>query len=195
MLQKVTKGMTFNDWTIINDTPIRKSEKYRNRAFLVKCKCGNEEVVFISSLRTGASKTCRSCSSRQCMTDNFKATWKLENCGDLGGTLFSSMKSRAKSRGISFELTKEFLWQLLVDQNFKCALSGIDIHLSTKLNNSRTNPDYKEITASLDRIDSSKSYTVNNVQWIHKDINKMKNAFNQDYFIEVCSRIFNHSGK
>jgi hypothetical protein len=195
MLQKVIKGMTFNDWTIVDDAPIKKSEKYRNRSFLVKCKCGKEDIVFISALRTGASKMCRSCSSRHCMSDNFKATWKPKSCGNLGSTLYCSIKSRAKSRGISFELTKEFLWQLLVDQNFKCALSGIDIHLSTKLNKRGTNPEYKEITASLDRIDSSKSYTQDNVQWIHKDINKMKNAFDQNYFIETCSRISKYNGK
>lgn len=195
MLQEVTKGMVFNSWVIIDDTPIKKNKNYRNRSFLVECKCGKQDIVFISALRTGASKMCRSCSSKQCMTDNFKATWKSKVCGELGGTLYCSIKNRAKHRGIFFDLSKEFLWQLLVDQNFKCALSGLDIHLSTKLNSSGTNPDYKEITASLDRIDSSKSYTKDNVQWIHKDINKMKNAFNQDYFIEICSRIVKHNEK
>ena len=29
-------------------------------------------------------------------------------------------------------------------------------------------------TASLDRIDSSKGYTEDNIQWVHKDVNQMK---------------------
>jgi hypothetical protein len=44
-------------------------------------------------------------------------------------------------------------------------------------------------TASLDRIDSSKGYIEGNVQWIHKHINKMKNNFNESYFIEICKKI------
>lgn len=42
---------------------------------------------------------------------------------------------------------------------------------------------------SLDRIDSKKGYVVGNVQWVHKDINRMKNTFPQDYFIQVCKQI------
>jgi hypothetical protein len=189
MLQVITNGMSFNDWTIIDDNPIIKNKKYRNRSFRVKCKCGNESVVLISSLRIGASKMCRSCSSRNCMSDKFKSTWQPNACGDLGGTLYCSIKNRAKHRGIEFNLSKDFMWELLKKQNFKCALSGVDIQLSTKLTSKGTNPDYKSITASLDRIDSSKYYTKDNVQWIHKDVNKMKNSFNQSYFINMCKLI------
>jgi hypothetical protein len=37
-----------------------------------------------------------------------------------------------------------------------------------------------------DRIDSSKGYVVGNIQWVHKHINKMKNKYPQDHFIEMC---------
>jgi hypothetical protein len=195
MLQEIKIGMKFNDWTILDDTPIRENEKYRNRSFKVRCKCGKEHIVLISSLRTGASKMCRSCSSKECMSDKFKATWNPQVYGGLGNTLYSSIKNRAKHRGIEFELSKEFMWELLEKQQFKCALSGLDIHLSTKLNKSRTNPEYSLITASLDRINSDKDYTEDNVQWIHKDINKMKNAFDQSYFIQICSLIHQVHGK
>jgi hypothetical protein len=41
-------------------------------------------------------------------------------------------------------------------------------------------------TASLDRIDSSKGYITGNLQWLHKDINWMKNSFSQEDFIKLC---------
>lgn len=192
MLQKVIIGMVFNDWTVVDDTPIIENKKYRNRSFRVKCKCDKEHVILISSLRTGTSKMCRSCSSKECMSDKFKATWIPQTCGDLGGTLYCSIKNRAKYREIPFNLSKEFMWNLLEKQQFKCALSGLDIHLSTKLNKSGTNPDYSLITASLDRINSDKDYTEDNVQWVHKDVNKMKNAFDQSYFLHICSLINNN---
>jgi hypothetical protein len=50
-----------------------------------------------------------------------------------------------------------------------------------------------EHTASLDRIDSSKGYCEDNVQWVHKDINRMKNTFDQDYFISLCKLIAENS--
>ena len=44
-------------------------------------------------------------------------------------------------------------------------------------------------TASLDRIDSSKGYVKGNVQWVHKDINKMKTDFEQSIFIKLCKSV------
>ena len=43
--------------------------------------------------------------------------------------------------------------------------------------------------ASLDRIDNNNGYIKNNVQWLHKDINRMKSNFNQDYFLTLCRKI------
>jgi len=48
-----------------------------------------------------------------------------------------------------------------------------------------------ENTASLDRIDSSKGYVKDNVQWVHKDINRMKWNFPQDKFVKLCSFVAN----
>lgn len=62
-------------------------------------------------------------------------------------------------------------------QHRKCNLSGVELEFD------KTN------SASLDRIDNTKGYTLENVQWVHKDINRMKNVFSQDYFIDMCHRI------
>jgi hypothetical protein len=43
-----------------------------------------------------------------------------------------------------------------------------------------------KVTASLDRIDSSKGYVEGNVQWVHKRINIMKNDLSDSEFIEWC---------
>jgi len=39
-------------------------------------------------------------------------------------------------------------------------------------------------TASLDRIDSSKGYESGNIQWVHKQLNNMKQALPENEFFE-----------
>lgn len=47
----------------------------------------------------------------------------------------------------------------------------------------------EEGTASLDRIDSSRGYVEGNVQWVHKDVNFMKQALSQERFVELCTLV------
>lgn len=102
---------------------------------------------------------------------------------DISQTYFGRIKKGAERRKLKFDddITTEFLWQLYLKQNKKCVLTGLEI-IPTKSDKIRG-------TASLDRIDSSKGYTRDNLQWIHKDINLMKMDFDQSQFIEYCKLI------
>lgn len=73
----------------------------------------------------------------------------------------------------------EYAWNLFLEQNRKCALSGQDIFIGDK----------QYGTASIDRIDSSRGYEEGNIQWVHKDINFMKRTYSMDYFIEMCKMV------
>ena len=46
--------------------------------------------------------------------------------------------------------------------------------------------------AQLDRIDNDKGYIIGNIQWVHKDINKMKWKFNINKFIQMCREVANY---
>lgn len=81
-----------------------------------------------------------------------------------------------------FDVDIEFLWKLYLKQNKKCSLSGIAIEFDIKKGMNNGN-------CSLDRIDSSKGYTEDNVQWVHKKVNIMKNNFDQNEFIDICKSI------
>lgn len=96
-------------------------------------------------------------------------------------THFNKIIRSAKDRNIHFDLTIEDITELLVQQNFKCALSGVEIYAG--YNSDKTQ------TASLDRIDSSKGYVIGNVQWLHKDVNVAKMALSQDDFIQMCTAV------
>lgn len=175
----------YNDWLIINDIPIiKKGKKY----FLCECKCGLQKEVQLTAMKREQSKRCSSCAGKQVtLSNSFKESWRGQKCGELNKTLYSHIKSKAKERNLEFNISQQFLWELLEKQNFKCNLSGIQIYISTKIKNG--NPDFNFITASVDRINSKMGYTEDNVQWIHKDINKMKMDFPNDYFIQVCVEI------
>lgn len=79
-------------------------------------------------------------------------------------------------------MTVQDAWKLFEKQNRKCALTGEELTFSKK------NNEY-DGTASLDRIDSSKGYTLDNVQWVHKKINMMKWDLKQDEFISWCKKV------
>ena len=106
---------------------------------------------------------------------------------DISGSHWRDIEYSARNRRgrqISFNITIEEAWDIYVQQNRKCALSGLDIQFSPTGGNR-----YDKTTASLDRIDSSEGYCVDNCQWVHKDINKMKMDLDQDRFIKLCNLV------
>lgn len=117
---------------------------------------------------------------------------QLAGCGLVCGTLTTYLRRKARERNLEWALSEEYLWDLFCSQDSKCALSGVDIVLTTK-RNKHNNLDRTILTASLDRIDSSKGYVVGNVQWLHKTINIMKQSLSDSDFITWCKLIANHA--
>jgi hypothetical protein len=106
----------------------------------------------------------------------------------ISRTYFSIIKQHAqckqrKSRNYEFNITIEYITELLIQQNFKCALSGLPIVAGY---------DISKMTASLDRIDNKKGYVPSNIQWVHKDINWLKQDFEENYFIMLCKNVAKH---
>lgn len=104
----------------------------------------------------------------------------------LGRGRFTNIKNGAIFRSLPFEIDMDYIWELYESQNRKCKLTGLDIHFKSELYG------YKDNTASLDRIDSSKGYIEGNLQWVHPDINLMKSDMDQNSFIDFCIKISNH---
>jgi hypothetical protein len=168
-------GEKFGDWEIIS----KQVEKYQRWYKLhVRCKCGTEKFVLASTLRRGKSTCCINCANAK----------HYKGVGNISSTFFSRILEGARVRNIQVSITIDYILDLLQKQKYKCALSGIPLIMSKTFSKDRTDKE-SSTTASLDRIDSSKGYTPENVQWIHKDINKMKNKFDQNYFIEICKKI------
>lgn len=158
-------GDKINNITIIK---IEWDKIHRNPIYYYVCECGGKGKKYPSNIK---KKTCN-CIEKRC----YKS---------LTGLYWSGLKCGAKSRNLEFSIDIKETYELLEKQNFKCSLSGVDIKLGK-------NKDTK--TASLDRIDSKNGYTKDNIQWVHKIVNKIKQNIPEKEFIEWCNLISKHKG-
>ncbi len=175
---KFKKGDFINNWEIINNLPIRKC----GRSYVeVRCTCGSEIVkeLPIKHVETKNHKGCSKCSK----------FWTSKGYQLISGEFLALIISGANKRNIEFNITKEYVWDLYLKQDKKCNLSGLKIEFEPNQVHNAKIDNRRKRTASLDRIDSSLGYIEKNVQWVHKDVNLIKNKFKQEYFIELCKLI------
>lgn len=164
------KDRNFGKWTVI------KFYGYinRNAQWLCRCECGLTKPVKAQYLLSGNSKSCVKCC-------NPRANYIHE----IPPKIWEAIVKRATRRNQTISITKKYAYKLFLKQNKLCALTGIPLYIPVNAS------EYLERkgTASIDRIDSGKGYTPENVQWVHKDVNRMKNAFSQNYFVKMCNLI------
>ena len=150
---------------------------YRHAYWVCKCDCGGIRVTSSRQLLGGRAKSC-GCIHSECGEKN--KNWK--GCGEISLSFFNKIKSDAIRRSLPFEITIKECWELFINQKRMCKLSGLPINFRTKIKTF-------DGSASLDRIDSSKGYIKNNIQWVHKDINLMKWNFPLNRFLYLVDAI------
>ena len=170
---KFHQGQIFGRYRVIDETIIIENEA----KVKCKCDCGNVRNVSCYTLIKGTSTQCLTCGNS--LKKDKNPSWK--GFGDIPGKLISKLKRDAKTRGLEFNITIEDLDKKIKSQKYKCALTGVE--LSTN---------YKSMTASVDRIDSSIGYVIDNIQWVHKDINMMKRNHSEEYFINLCKMVVDY---
>lgn len=170
-------GKKIGDWEVIG--PISKSKSSR---VTCKCKCGDVKEVICSRLEKGLTKGCR-----KCYPVHGSNSHLFKGVGEISSTYLRHISEGARERGLDIDLSAEQLWDLYLRQNKKCALTGLEIGFGKHIQNKHTK--LQSQTASLDRISSEKGYTIDNVQWVHKHVNIMKNKYDMKYFIEICKLV------
>lgn len=172
----------YGDWKLLKFVKRTKTQhpsgENRNYYWLAQCIiCGIEKVASLSYFKR--IYKCASCYTKS-ITKNYK---------ELSWSYFGSIKNRATYKNIEFDLNIKYIYDLYVKQEGKCNLSGVPITLVLGAKK------MKLMTASLDRIDSSKGYVKGNVQWVHKIVNFMKQTLNDNEFIKWCNLVVKHKGK
>lgn len=168
-------GSVFGDYIVVDET--LELSKDSKRMFHVRCKCGKEEYKMAKNLKSGRCVSCKSCASKKTAI-TYPPPVIFKGLGGLSKTHYNSIRNGAKVRDIEFDISLSFLWNLFLEQDCKCAISGLPIILEARIKN--TNPDWSIITASVDRINSDEPYIESNVWWVHKRLNKLKNSFSME---------------
>lgn len=152
-------------------------------------KCG--EFKYVSEFskceravkRNGYSYVCKSCQAKE--QQRRRRSYKESDLLDftLKKRLYDAM-NRAKSKNQYYDIDINFMYDMWNKQKGKCALTGIPMTV-TKSGRTNTN-------VSIDRIDSNKGYTKDNVQLVCSAINFMKSNLSLNDFIMYCESVINY---
>lgn len=163
------------------------SHRKRN-ILMAECYCHNCQrpyyLVSVASIKRGSTKSC-GCMREQYSKITGKNNRSFNGHEEIRGHFWAAIRKRAKLRKIEFSLSIKDAWNIYVKQNGCCALTGMPIGFGRSEHRN-------ENTASLDRINSLLGYIKGNVQWVHKDVNRMKYSMSQEYFVNLCRMVTNN---
>lgn len=166
----------FGKLVVISETKKQHGKKGLVKAWVCKCDCGKYTTCETNTLTSGHSSSC-GCERLKSINHSYM---------EITGTWYGQVKRNAEKRGFKFNLTKEYLQELLELQSYACNISGLPLTIA-KIRSGKKY--YQQTTASLDRIDNNKGYEKGNVQFVHKHVNYMKWTHDQQYFIDLCKMI------
>lgn len=164
-------GTKYGKLTVLECTKTENKQKY------FKCICDCGKVVIRNAVVLYSKDRIPSCGCLRAIGQKHSSYSGYE---EISGAKLSQITLGAKKRNIEYNVTPEYIWNLFLQQNKKCALSGLDLNFVISAKNKRFE------TASLDRIDNTKGYIEGNVQWLHKKVNLMKHISKTEDFVEMC---------
>jgi len=166
---------------------------HRNKhLWLCLCECGNEKVVVSDNLSSGKSNSCG------CLKAEFLARkgnqYGLHEDREVAllKVQYSHLKRRDKKKGFSDTLSLD-VFSLL--SKSPCKYCGLEHskEIEDRLNESKSQKrlsDHVLKCNGIDRVDSSKGYTVENSVACCKYCNTAKNTMSENDFYEWIKRVY-----
>jgi len=175
-------GKTIGVFDVICDSGERNSSG--NVLWKVRCHvCGGNKTIPKQQLFR--YKSC-GCISKDLQSKSLRTSLNRGGCGEIFATHWNVIKKNALSRNLKFEVSVKTAWDLFLNQNRQCALTGVQLQFSTRCWS-------RDATASLDRINSDLGYVAGNLQWVHKNINMMKQQYSTQLFFDWCKKVCLHN--
>jgi hypothetical protein len=173
------KGQRFGRLKVIS----RSTNASRRVTWLCQCDCGKNKIINASNLTTGRSASC-GCLRVEISKKKLKAVkrTKFDKGESSLNVVFYRYKYQAKRRGIEFNLTRD---QFKVLTKEVCHYCGVLPEKSFK--GHRSNGEY--VYNGIDRINSDKDYTLDNVVPCCETCNKAKLHLSYDIFLNWVRRI------
>jgi hypothetical protein len=164
------------------DSNLRKKHVVVDGIESKRC-CDCEEIkglgFFNKNTRSwdGIHAVCRKCAS---VSNKKRTNSKVKK--DPLGYIYNFAKKSSKYRGITFDLTREQLEAILDEQKGKCFYTGMDMSFEIFRGN--------YLRMSIDRLDSSKGYTKENVVLTTYRVNIMKGDMSLAEFKDIVSKLY-----
>nr|QBK91800.1 MAG: Zn-finger protein [Pithovirus LCPAC304] len=102
--------------------------------------------------------------------------------------LFGHLKKNAIKRKLDVAISRQDIIDLYKQQDGRCALTGEILTHICEPGTRRVNIRHT-YNISVDRIDSQKPYTIDNIQLVGNRVNTIKWDLDQDDFIALCKKI------
>jgi hypothetical protein len=167
--------------TVINDLEILKEYRKNHRTYVeFKCVCSKIGNALRKHVLSGHTK---SCGCRRAKVYQPKSS-PLLPVNSPENKLYNQYVRDANKRGIDFQIKKS-VFIALTKQN--CHYCGIQPSNVTSHSN-------ESVTWNgLDRIDSSKAYSVDNIKPCCTNCNRAKHYLSAEAFMELVKRIYAHN--
>lgn len=173
-------GQKFGLWTVLYRVGSRGNHSY----FLCRCDCGTEKQVSLVNLKSGCAG-CFRCAHESAYNARKRANIEL-NDGDpiLHGTReyaqAASCKIRSKLRGMEFGFKTISAGAKWIKDNTPTHCPVLGIPLVTGTGHRKG---FKRDMPSVDRIDSTRGYTPDNMMVMSMQANTMKSDASKDELI------------
>lgn len=194
-------GKKFGNWTVLKLAGYHKGSNNKSNwitwKYLAECVCGRRYKVWWSDLKSGKSKQCHECHMKSHKwpkinrinlfgpgNNNFKGK------GVIPSFYYKRVESNAELRNLEFRISIDDLDKQWRKQNGRCFYTGLPLIAPSSYYTENGNE--FSLMGSLDRINSKKGYTTNNIVWTSKTVNKIKMHFPSKVFIDMCKLVYKY---
>jgi len=158
---------------------------YVNKKTKIQIQCKICKHIFEQTPKDHLSgHGCPKCALRASATKNNKNSMIIQDINTgfyINNAVWNKYKKNAKKRNLNFDITPEDILELYKKQNGLCAFTGAKL-ICNSIRGDKNN-------WSIDRLNSNKGYTIDNIVLDTKTVNMYRNRSTPTEFLEICNMV------